>query len=122
MLGTDSSPYIFVTLPSIKQWLRVYTSLNFYRLNWSGLEFTPQWSRVRVFLGQLEPYMIVNFKAHEISRGTRKLVQISTLIKKKEREEDKRDFSCAWHHLVIGWDCCNISDLVSEGFGGKWLI
>jgi hypothetical protein len=39
--------------------------------------------------------MIINFKAHEISRGTRKLVRISTLIKKKEREEDKRDFSFA---------------------------
>jgi len=31
--------------------------------------------------------MIVNFKAHEISRGTRKLVQISTLIKKKKKEK-----------------------------------
>ena len=47
----------------------------------------PLWSQVRVLWlliwWPLKTYMVVNFRAHGISRGTRKLLRIFTLIKKK---------------------------------------
>jgi len=47
----------------------------------------PLWSQVRamwlLIWWPLEAYMVVNFRAREISRGTRKLARTPTLIKKQ---------------------------------------
>ena len=42
----------------------------------------------------LETYMIVNFKAREISRGTRKLAWTPTLVQKKKQ-------SCINYFIII---------------------
>ena len=51
--------------------------------NWLDVGFAFKWLRVRVPSGSLEVYIVVNFRAHGISRGTYKLTRISMLIKKK---------------------------------------
>ena len=43
-------------------------------------------------LRSLEAYMIVNFKAHGISRGVSKLAQIFTLIIKKKKKDKTQLF------------------------------
>jgi len=41
--------------------------------------------------------MVVNFKVHEISRGTRKLAQTSTLIIKKQKKNNGVQLIAARH-------------------------
>ena len=50
--------------------------------NWLDFEFAFKLLRVRVPSGSLEAYIVVNFRAHEISQGTYKLTRTSMLIKK----------------------------------------
>jgi len=47
---------------------------------------------IRVILGQLEVYMVVNFRTREISRDARKLVWIPTLILKKKIHFQYRNY------------------------------
>jgi hypothetical protein len=51
----------------------------------------------------LEAYMVVNFRAREISRGARKLVRTPTLNYKKEKKERKLYGREADDHLLQRW-------------------
>jgi hypothetical protein len=53
-------------------------SLGFKSVSWRSPVRVPQIS------GPLEIYMVINFRAHKINRGTRKLLQILTFKKKKK--------------------------------------
>jgi len=58
-------------------------------LNWLGLGFALQWSRVQVPSGSLETYIVINFRTRGISQDTRKLIQAPTLIKKIKKKKTK---------------------------------